>query len=443
MWVVLIVTILAVGWGWKNSRYLLPLLILSLPLEVSRTWFPNLSILNNLGKFVGVIYFGRILTLAVIAYFIYKLLSSKRTDVSLENARGHLAEAFRSPLFMVLGCYIIWGAISVIWSVDRQTTLVAVARLSLLWVMGAAVYYLVKRRDGLITVPLSFAVVSTFLAGIGLYELLTQHYLWFAEIFQPLNRVNATFVDANIYARFLNIGCLATAMLMLNTNKVGKLIGVSALALQLVALLGTGSRMGWLTLILVALVLATLIPRRIVILPILGVLAISGITVLLNHKLLTRILEIKQNFWAASAERDYLMTSGLHMFTQNPLQGVGLGGFQHVMLTTYVTIIRNGVSLSHTALITSAAELGIIGFGLTVVLFIALYGPVLRQRQILFASSQPLVDRTRYYWQIFAVVAITAIFVSAQAEGRFFEDPYLWVLIGYLAAIRNAEQVTL
>lgn len=229
-------------------------------------------ILDQLGKFVGIIYFGRILTLAVIVYFIYNLLRSRRTKQFPKNARDDLAEIFRSPLFIALGSYIIWGAFSVIWSIDRLQTVVGVARLAILWLLGAAVYSLVKRREGLITVPVAFAVVSSFLAGVGVYEILSKHMLWFGEIYQPLNRVNATFVDANIYARFLLIGCLARAILMLNANKVGRLTGVIALALQMVAILGAGSRVGWLDMIIVAIGLAALVPRRVVVLPILGVL---------------------------------------------------------------------------------------------------------------------------------------------------------------------------
>jgi len=441
LWVILFITILAVSWGWKNPRYLLPLLILSLPLEISRTWFPHLFILDQLGKFVGVIYIGRILTLAVIVYFVYNLVRSRRTDQFPKNARDDLAEIFRSPLFIALGSYIIWGAFSVIWSIDRLQTIVGVARLSLLWLLGAAVYYLVKRRDGLITVPVAFAVVSSFLAGIGVYELLSKHYIWFSEIFQPISRANATFVDANIYARFLLIGILATAILMLKATRVGRLMGVMALALQMAALLGTGSRMGWITMIIVAIGLAALVPRRVVVLPILGALALSGMSILLNHKLLMRVLEVKQNFWAASSERHYLLTSGVQMFTQHPVQGIGLAGFQHAMLTTYASIIHNGVSLSHTALITTAAELGSIGVGILVVFFVALYGPLISKRKAFDFSSQQFLDTRRHYWEIFAVLAITAVFISAQGEGRFLEDPYLWILTGYLTAVRNFEKV--
>jgi len=441
LWAILFMTILAVGWGWKNSRHLLPLLILSLPLEISRTWFPHITILDKIGEFVGVIYFGRILTLAVIAYFIYSLLRSRTANQFLGSARDSLAETFRSPLFIALGSYIVWGALSIIWSIDRLATIVGVARLALLWLLGAAVYDLVKRRDGRITVPVAFAAVSSFLAGIGVYELLSKHYIWLAEIYQPYNRINATFVDANIYARFLLIGCLATAILMFDATRKGRLMGILALALQMVALLGTGSRVGWIVMIIVAIVLAALVPRRAVILSILGFLALLGMSVLLNHELLTRVLALTQNFWAASSERHYLVTSGVHMFTQHPLHGLGLGGFQQAMVTTYASVMT-GVSLSHTALITTAAELGIIGLGIVVAFFIALYGRLPSVRKVLRFSSHQLVHTKYYYWEIFAVLAITTIFICAQGEGRFLEDPYLWILTGYLTAVRHDEEVS-
>ncbi|MDR3539692.1 MAG: O-antigen ligase family protein [Desulfosporosinus sp.] len=441
LWVILCITILAVGWGWKNSRYLLPLLILSLPLEISKTWFPHLLILDKLGEFVGVIDLGRIFTLAVIVYFVYKLLWSRRADLYFGNARDHLAESFHSPLFVVLGSYLIWGACSVIWSADRLQTLVGAARLILLWLLGAAIYSLVKSKNGRITVPAAFAVVSSSLAVIGVYELFSKHFIWLSEIYQPINRINATFVDANIYARFLLIGCLATAILMLNATREGKLMGTLALAFQIVALIGTGSRTGLVDLIIVALGLAVLVRRREVILPVLGTLALAGISISLSYGLRMRVLELT-NFWAASTERKYLVTSGFQMFKQHPLAGIGLGGFPHTMQTTYASLVQNGVINSHTALLTTAAELGIIGVVILAAFFVVLYGRLRRVRFALRFSNQQFLDTKRYYWEIFAVLAITAIFISAQGEGRFLEDPYLWILTGYLTAVRNVEEVS-
>ena len=442
MWVILIITILAVGWGWKNPCYLLPLLILGLPLEISRNWFPHLVFLDKLGGFVGVIYLGRIFTLAIIANFIYNLLRSRRANHYLQGARDDLVDIVRSPLFIVLGGYIVWGAFSVIWSGERIQTIVDVARLALLWFLGATVYFLVKHRDGQITVPVAFAVVSSFMAGIGVYELVSKHFIWLGEIYQGSSRINGTFVDANIYARFLLIGCLATAILMLNATSRGRLMGALALVFQMAALVGTGSRTGWITLIIVALGLVVLVRQRVVVLAVLGVLLLAGVSILLNQELLMRLMELTQNFWVASTERHNLIISGLQMFREHPLGGIGLGGFQHAMQTTYASMVINNISLSHTALITTAAELGSIGVGILVVFFGALYWRLPGIHRDLRLASQQFINTKQYYWEIFAVLAITVIFISAQGEGRFLEDPYLWILTGYLTAVRNVEEVS-
>lgn len=446
LWVILIIALLAVAWGWKYSNYLLPLLIISISLEISRTWFPRIAILEKLGEFVGVIDFGRIFTLAVIAYFIFQIFRPKMEVWFQGNARASLTETIHSNIFLVLGSYIIWGVLSLIWSSDRLQTIVSVARLGLLWLLGIAVYHLVKRRDGLKTVPLAYAAAASFTAVIGVYELISKHYIWLADIYQPINRINATFVDANIYARFLLIGCLATALLMLNATLLGKWLGSLALIFQLAALVGTGSRTAWLALIITALGLVFLVRRRAIVLSVCAVFILTGISILLNHGLFLRVLELRQNFWAALTERQYLIAAGIQMFKKQPLGGVGLGGFQHTMLTTYASMIQNNVSLSHTAVITTAAELGIIGLIILAAFFIIIYGRLFRARQSLRFTYQRFLESQRFYQRyyrlIFAVLAITIIFISAQGEGRFLEDPNFWILTGYLGAVSNLEEVS-
>ena len=130
------------------------------------------------------------------------------------------------------------------------------------------------------------------------------------------------------------------------------------------------------------------------------------------------------------------------MFRQHPFAGIGLGGFQHAMLTTYSSIVQ-GVSLSHTAVITTVAELGSVGLVILIAFFVALYMGLPRICKALHFSSQQLVHTKRYYWEIFAVLAITTIFISAQGEGRFLEDPYLWILTAYLTAVRNTKEPVL
>lgn len=443
LWVTLILTVLAIVWGWINPRYLLPLLILALPLEISRDWFPHLTLLDKLGEFVGVIYFGRIFTLAVIAYYLFRLVwpEEKEWDIS-KNTRSSLVNYIKSPLVIALSVYLIWGALSVLWSVDKTKTIVGVARLGLLWVLGAAVYDLVKRKDGDSWIPMAFASISAVLAGIGVFEMVSKHIIWLSETYQPIGRINVTFVDANIYARFLIIGCLATIILMLAAPLKTKFAGGLALLLQLLALVGTGSRTGWLAMLVVSIALAFFIPKRPVVITILSGIGLATAAVLLNPGIFARLLELKQNFGSALTERSYLITAGVEMFRGHPLFGVGLGGFQKVMLTKYAALIQNNVSLSHTALITTAAELGMIGLGILTAFLALLYERIPRAFRLQrSAQYQGIIPRMSYR-TFFIILAVTAILISAQGEGKFLEDPYLWILVGYGAAIRDFEEVS-
>lgn len=442
LWLTLLITLLAVAWGWKKPYFLLPLLILALPLEISREWFPHLEILDKLGEFVGVIYFGRILTLAVLAYFLWSLVRTRNNGLYETRAWDSLLDTLRSPLFLALSAYSLWGAISVLWSIDPTRSLVGVARLALLWLLGVAVVDLVRRQEGFILVPLSFAAVSSGLALIGIYEMLSHKYIFLTEIYTLSGRANATFVDANIFARFLMIGIIATVILMLGAPWSGRLVGGVALFIQGIALLGTGSRTAWLAMLVVFFLLAVLIPRKAVIFSILAGVILAGIGIFSNPEYLQRVLEIKQNFGAALTQRQYLITSGITMFKEHPLLGGGLSSFQEVMLTRFPDLIQNDVSLSHTALVTTAAELGTIGLGLWGAFLALLYSRlprVLRAQRFAYPHS---IYQPKSYQVIFGVLAVTAIFISAQGEGRFFEDPYLWILIGYLTAIRDVEEVS-
>ena len=442
LWITLVITLLAVAWGWKNPRLLIPLLILALPLEISREWFPHLGVLDKLGEFVGVIYFGRILTLTVLAYFLWSLIRTRNNGLYEMKAWDCLIDTLRSPLFLALSVYILWGAISVLWSVDPTKSLVGVARLVLLWLLGVAVVDLVRRQDGYFIVPLSFAAVSSGLALIGVYEVLSHNYIFLSEIYELSGRANATFVDANIYARFLMIGILATVILMLEAPWSGRLVGSVALLIQGIALVGTGSRTAWLAMLVVFFALAVLIPRKPVIVSTLGGLILAGIGIFMNPEYLQRILEIKQNFGASLTQRQYLITSGIAMFKDNPVLGVGLSGFQRVMETRFPDLIQNEVSLSHTALVTTAAELGTIGLGIWGAFLVLLYSRLPRVLRAQKFAYQYSIYQPKSYQVIFGVLAVTAIFISSQGEGRFFEDPYLWILIGYLTAICDVEEVS-
>ncbi len=454
--IVVILSLLGVAWCWYRPVYFLPALIAVVPLEISRTWFPHLRALETLSAFLGVIDLARIFSLAFLAYVAWSLIRRHLYGRVREEAsftlRGSSFEAgllwmdelswVNIVLFLVLGAYILLGFSSVLWSVNRTKTLVEAIRLTVLWSLGFASYYTLLRHKAFGLIPLSFAIISSGLAILGVSELITKNFLWLGDVYAVSGRINGTFVDANIFARYLVIGILATFVLILSgVERRSFLLGLLALFLQTAALLGTGSRTGWLAAALVLLALWLILPQRRLGFILLSLAGIAVIGTLLHPEILGRIKDLGKGLAFASTERQFLVRAGWAMFVTHPLWGVGLGGFQTVMFTHYSDLIHNQISLSHTALLTTAAELGILGVAIILVFFFFLYSgiPQLRDRE----KIAPVMSGYRriVMYTVFAVLSMTVIFISAQGEGRFLEDPLLWILLGYWSALSHVEGV--
>jgi O-antigen ligase len=123
--------------------------------------------------------------------------------------------------------------------------------------------------------------------------------------------------------------------------------------------------------------------------------------------------------------RKYLVAAGLNMFRDHPVQGVGFGGYQHALLTTYRGYLPDGYtdSVSHTSFVTVIAEQGVIG----TVLFLAFLIQLGRE------SLQSMRRRDKWAtWITLPAVLILPIFLFSQFEGRFLQEPYLWMVLGML-----------
>jgi len=130
--------------------------------------------------------------------------------------------------------------------------------------------------------------------------------------------------------------------------------------------------------------------------------------------------------------RRYLARAGIAMFLDHPITGVGLGGFQPQLLGPYFYYIDPEyrpapITLAHTDVIRVAAEEGLVGLA-ALTAFLAGIAMTLRRAM-----------RGADGFQRIAVAAtglgLLAVFLAAQTEGRFFNDPYLWLLVGTLGAL--------
>jgi O-antigen ligase len=121
------------------------------------------------------------------------------------------------------------------------------------------------------------------------------------------------------------------------------------------------------------------------------------------------------------------------MGTDHPIFGVGFGGYQNALLTTYHRFLPAVYtdSVSHTSMVTVFAEQGIAGALLMLALLIQLAREALAAR------------RRRDGWSVWATVPATLfvpIFLYSQFEGRFFQEPYLWLALGMLYSAMVAQR---
>jgi O-antigen ligase len=143
-----------------------------------------------------------------------------------------------------------------------------------------------------------------------------------------------------------------------------------------------------------------------------------------------RVDTFKFGFNAAGA-RPYLVEAGLNMFRDHPLAGVGAGGYQASFEQDYYSYkdpkIKANVTMSHTSLVTILAELGAIG--IVAVAFVAA-----RWAMFVRLAAQSTDGELRAVIAGVAVISVI-IFLGSQTEGRFLEDPFLWLAAGLAVAV--------
>lgn len=216
-----------------------------------------------------------------------------------------------------------------------------------------------------------------------IYQLLFENITYFAEstiqsdggirIYRP----SGTFEDPNVLAFYMIPGILYSASLImfyLHDKKIKILLGLG-IAVSLIGTILTFSRSGWLSLIFGIFALALFHKKRKQVFAGLVGILVFIIIVLLNSEYgelvfsrFSSIFDLLKD--PSSAVRIGLMKSGIAMFLDNPLFGVGYRGFP-VLYNLYIDPIVPQevlyVKESHTLWTTLIAELSL--WGVIVVLF--------------------------------------------------------------------------
>lgn len=436
-WAAFGVTVIVLGLlAIRKPLWLVPLLGFSVALEISSTWYPGLG---AVGRILGIVSLTRFVSIALIFAVFIRL-------IAYDEMRRKLGDILRDPLTIIVIIYLVIAAASVIYSADPGKTVNETVRLLVLFAVFISCALLLDKDKAL----LPFVVVhftALALAPLTFYEGFTGQLIWQQDLLlrEVTLRVNATFVDPNIFARFLVLGIVANLVLQLhNRSKGAQLAYMACLAVLLAQLAFTSSRGGLLTLIAVLFVALIILPNRKAILWIFGLGAFfSFLVVFIQPEIIDRILTLFQDPEVSNPQRMYLWKAAIAIFQDHTITGSGLGTFQTVFLRDYAHLqtVPDGATLSHTTILTIAAELGVIGLTLLVLFWIALIGRLYG----LYSPSNSFMSifsesSTEYHIGAGAFLWVLAVFISSQGEGRFFEDPIMWLGLALLVILKMRRQ---
>jgi O-antigen ligase len=279
-------------------------------------------------------------------------------------------------------------------------------------------------------VAVALAVVF---AGVGFVEyyrktLFLNPKVVAANQFDNYFRVNSLFFDPNIYGRFLALVMIAvTTVVLWSSRRRDVLIAAGVLAWLLGGLVTSFSQSSIAALLLgLAVLAAWRWDVRATVYVSLALLAIAAVIVLAAPASLHFGLSGRGGSTSnATSGRTKLISGGLELFAQRPLQGYGSGSFQTEYQRHSKTSVENATAASHTIPVTVAAEQGLIGLALYVALLIAAFA-------VLFTGAGRSPPR------IAIAACFAALVLHTWTYADFLEDPVTWTLLGIGIALARA-----
>ncbi|MGI6450085.1 MAG: O-antigen ligase family protein [Desulfitobacteriia bacterium] len=416
-WVMLGITVILLGVLMiRKPLWLVPLLGAALALEISVTWYPEIDVVSRM---LGPVSLALLTSVAIILAALVRLLFFP------EMVRK-LRAVLKDFLTLTLILFLVLGAASVIYSADPGKTVAEAGMLCFLLVLFISIALLMDKDKALL--PLK-AVHGTalLLSPLAFYEGFFDSALWQADnlLREQALGVSATFASPDGFARYIILAIAANFIIQLYVRDKGnKMVYWGALAILLAELAMTYSLGGILTLAIILILALIFIPNRSAVLWVLGLGVFCGALFLfIRPDIWGELMNSIQNFATANPERYNLWQEALAAFKANVILGTGLGSFAAGHFST--------------SILTIAAELGILGLSLLAILWIVLCGRLFT----LYAQSSDFLSmfnnyNNEYYVGNAYLLWTLTILVNSQMEGRFFEDPFLWLSCALLVVLK-------
>jgi O-antigen ligase len=276
--------------------------------------------------------------------------------------------------------------------------------------------------------------LGVLFAGIGFVEyfrksLFLNPRVVQANAYDNYFRVNSVFFDPNIYGRFLALvmSGVTTAVLWARRRREA-LIGAGVLVWLLGGLVTSFSQSSIAALLLALVILAAWRwDVRGTAYAALGLAALGGALLLLAPASLHFGLKGSGGSTSnATSGRTKLISGGLELFADRPLQGFGSGSFETEYRSHSRTTAQDATSASHTIPITVAAEQGVLGLALYVALLIAAFFVLFRGA----GRSPP---------RIALAACFAALVLHTWTYADFLEDPFTWTLLAIGVALAREQ----
>jgi O-antigen ligase len=421
----LLVTAIALN----EPRLVVPIIVLTLPLEISKLLFPFLSTREETGGGLpptSIIDIGRLAILMAAMVWLIR--------PGLARRDAFAGSTLTIPALLLLALY----AFSALYARDTEAARSETLRLAFLIGFAALIPVFVRDLPTLRWCLAALIVSAVLLAIVGVYQQASGHFFWNEGLgLYGERRINTTFADPNHFARLL-VEAMALGVALFFSGKVRYFLLLPALAVCALTLIFTGSRGGWIVALALLPLLALTLPvasrLRLSLVGVgsLALLCALGLGLAVSPYFRDRLGTFRFGTEATGA-RPYLVEAGWQMFRDHPVWGVGIGGYQDSFLNDYYYYkdpkIKANVTLSHTSAVTTISELGVLGAAVSLFL---LY----RWGRLGWRLHRRSAGEMRAIVLGLWAVSLVIVF-SSQTEGRFFDDPYLWLTIGLGVALER------
>jgi O-antigen ligase len=361
---------------------------------------------------------------------LYVVAGGAFVRIVFDTLRGDTRSRELGPLSLPLAAFVLWTGLSLTWSNDVSAGALELLAFFLPFgVLALAVARLEWSRRALTWLLVELVAMAVAFAVVGIWQHQTKIVFWnpkviYPNAYAPFYRVNSVFWDPSIYGRFLVLAILAAVVLVVRGRPSPRAgwAATAAIVVMWTGLFFSYSQTSFAALV-VGLLLVALVAwgRRAA--PTVGLVALVGLAVAVGSPSVRHSL-LHGSGNAATGGRASLVTGGLRIAKQNPLLGVGVGGFKRAYgALHHLKGKEPKKAASHDTPVTVAAEEGAPGLLLYAWLVVAALGLSFRRLGRRFDTRAATT-----FGVLFA-----AIFVHSLAYADFFEDPTTWGLFGAIA----------